>query len=39
MVDENEQLTMEELLFEMKNKYRDFDISRQHFHYFVKVMR
>ena len=30
MVDENEQLTMEELLFEMKNKYRDFDISRQH---------
>jgi transposase len=31
MVDENEQLTMEELLFEMKNKYRDFDISRQHF--------
>ena len=24
MVDENEQLTMEELLFEMKNKYRDF---------------
>jgi transposase-like protein len=27
MVDENEQ---EELLFEMKNKYRDFDISRQH---------
>ena len=30
MADENEQLTMEELLFEMKNKYRDFDISRQH---------
>jgi len=27
MIDENEQLTMDELLFEMKNKYKDFDIT------------
>ena len=30
MLDANEQLTMDELLFEMKNKYKDFDITRQH---------
>lgn len=30
MIDKNEQLTMDELLFEMKNKYKDFDITRQH---------
>jgi hypothetical protein len=30
MIDNNEQLTMDELLFDMKNKYTDFDISRQH---------
>ena len=30
MIDKNEQLTMDELLFEMKHKYKDFDITRQH---------
>lgn len=30
MIDKNEQLTMDELLIEMKNKYKDFDITRQH---------
>jgi len=30
IIDKNEQLTMDELLFEMKNKYKDFDITRQH---------
>ena len=30
MIDKNEQLTMDELLFDMKNKYKDFDITRQH---------
>ena len=29
MIDKNEQLTMDELLFEMKHKYKDFDITRQ----------
>ena len=27
MIGKNEQLTMDELLFEMKNKYKDFDIT------------
>jgi hypothetical protein len=30
MIDNNEQLTMEELLFNMKQKYDDLDITRQH---------
>lgn len=30
MIDANEQLTMEELLFNMKQKYDDLDITRQH---------
>jgi transposase-like protein len=30
MIDTNEQLTMEELLFNMKQKYDDLDITRQH---------
>jgi hypothetical protein len=30
MIGKNEQLTMDELLFEMKNKYKDFDITKQH---------
>jgi len=29
MIDKNEQLTMDEILFEMKHKYKDFDITRQ----------
>jgi hypothetical protein len=31
LVDKNEQLTMDELLFDMKQKYNDFNITRQHF--------
>ena len=31
LVDNNEQLTMDELLFDMKQKYPTFDITRQHF--------
>jgi len=30
MIDKNEQLTMDELLFSMKHKYNDLDITRQH---------
>jgi len=30
MIDKNEQLTMDELLFSMKQKYNDFDITPQH---------
>jgi transposase-like protein/transposase len=30
MIDKNEQLTMDELLFAMKQKYNDFDITPQH---------
>ena len=30
MIDKNEQLTMNELLFSMKQKYNDFDITPQH---------
>ena len=30
MIDKNEQLTMDELLFDMKQKYHDFNITRQH---------
>jgi transposase len=30
MIDKNEQLTMDELLFNMKQKYKDFNITRQH---------
>jgi hypothetical protein len=30
MLNKNEQLTMDELLFDMKNKYNEFDITRQH---------
>ena len=30
VVDKNEQLTMDELLFDMKRKYKDFDITPQH---------
>lgn len=30
MIDKNEQLTMDELLFDMKLKYKDFDITRRH---------
>jgi hypothetical protein len=30
MIDTNEQLTMEELLFNMKQKYDDLDITSQH---------
>jgi transposase len=30
MIDKNEQLTMDELLFDMKQKYKDFNITRQH---------
>jgi transposase len=30
VVDKNEQLTMDELLFDMKRKYKDFDITLQH---------
>jgi transposase len=30
MIDKNEQLTMDELLFDMKQKYPDFNITRQH---------
>ena len=29
MIDKSEQLTMDEILFEMKHKYKDFDITRQ----------
>jgi len=30
MIDKNEQLTMDELLFDMKHKYNDLDITRRH---------
>jgi len=30
MIDKNEQITMDELLFGMKHKYNDLDITRQH---------
>ena len=30
MLNKNEQLTMDELLFDMKNKYNELDITRQH---------
>jgi transposase len=30
IVDKNEQITMDELLFSMKQKYKDFDITQQH---------
>ena len=30
MIDKNEQLTMDELLFSMKQKYNDLDITRRH---------
>ena len=30
MIDKNEQLTMDELLFSMKQKYKDLDITRRH---------
>jgi len=30
MIDTNEQLTMEELLVDLKNQYKDLDITRQH---------
>ena len=30
MIDKNEQITMDELLSDMKNKYKDFNITRQH---------
>ena len=30
IIDKNEQLTMDELLFDMKQKYKDFNITRQH---------
>jgi hypothetical protein len=30
MIDKNEQLTMDELLFDMKLKYKEFDITRRH---------
>ena len=31
LVDNNEQLTIDEILFDMKQKYPTFDITRQHF--------
>ena len=30
MIDQNKQPTMDELLFDMKQKYKDFNITRQH---------
>jgi len=30
IIDKNEQLTMDELLFDMKQKYKDLDISTRH---------
>ena len=30
MIDKNEQITMDELLFDMKHKYNNLDITRQH---------
>jgi hypothetical protein len=37
MIGKNEQLTMDELLFEMKNKYKDFDITRQHLRRIIRA--
>ena len=37
IIDRNEQLTMGELLFEMKNKYEDFDITIQHLGIVVHI--